>query len=79
MKNIVEAWKLIPRNPDPTRDEEHFWIVRHDDGTGNMVNPGGTRLFLDTTRFEHEPCSYLVDTMYYRIHPVSSTNVPTAT
>ncbi len=76
MKNIAEAWKLTPRNPDPTRDDEHFWIVRNDDGTGNMVNPDGTRLFLATTLFEHEPSGYLADTPYYRIHPVSSANVP---
>lgn len=78
MKKMIEAWKLTPRNPDPTRDEEHFWIVRYDDDTGNMVNPDGTRLFLDTTQWDDEPSGYLADTPLYRIHPVLPRTVPGA-
>jgi hypothetical protein len=78
MPKIVEAWKLTNRNPDPNDTFTHFWIVRHEDGSGNMVNPDGLRLFLNTTRFDHEPEAYLSDTPYYHIHPVSPENLPPA-
>lgn len=77
-KQIIEAWKLTDRNPDPTSSFNHFWIVRYDDGTGNMVNPDGQRLFRDTTPFAAEPEAYLYDTPYYRIHPVQVSTVPGA-
>jgi len=80
MKKMIEAWKLTPRNPplrNPVRPEP-FWIVRYDDDTGNMVNPDGTRLFRDTTLFDHEPIDYLDDVAYYRIHPVLPGTVPGA-
>lgn len=75
-KQIIEAWKLTARNPDPTSSFNHFWIVRYDDGTGNMVNPDGLRLFLNTTRFDAEPSGYLDNTDLYRIHPVQPSTVP---
>lgn len=78
MPKIVEAWKLIHHNPQPDELFPHFWIVRHEDGSGNMVNPDGLRLFLDTTRFEHEPSDYLYGDGQYRIHPVGPENVPPA-
>lgn len=76
MPKIVEAWKLIHRNPRPDEVFPHFWIVRHEDGSGNMVNPDGLRLFLNTTSFDHEPSDYLHDIAWYHIHPVSPENVP---
>jgi len=78
MKKMIEAWKLMPRNPSFNERPEPFWIVRYDDDTGNMVNPDGTRLFLDTTLFDHEPSDYLDDTLFYRIHPVLPHTVPGA-
>ena len=75
-KQMIEAWKLTDRNGDPTSSFNHFWIVRHGDGTGNMVNPDGLRLFRSTMPFEHEPSGYLDNTDLYRIHPVQPSTVP---
>ena len=75
-KQMIEAWKLTDRNGDPTSSFNHFWIVRYDDGTGNMVNPDGQRLFRETTRFEHEPSDYINDDSTFEILEVPPASVP---
>lgn len=64
-KQIVEAWKLTERHPQP--EDRDIRVVRFSDGTGN-VKVDGDYLFSDGVAFEAEPAAYLAETGHYRIH-----------